>query len=101
MMPRSAGEGFAGAAVFACGGGVCAKLTELIGKLNVELHSFRPKAFLDAQAALQVREHESRVDSPTGLFEHGVRNHGDEWPFIVRSEMTLYRKLPRSIDSEG
>ena len=59
MMPRSAGEGFAGAVVFACGGGVCAKLTELIGKMNVELHSFRPKAFLDAQAALQVREHEA------------------------------------------
>ena len=36
-----------------------AKLSELIGKMNVELHSFRPKALLDAQAALQVRDHEA------------------------------------------
>jgi 20S proteasome alpha/beta subunit len=35
------------------------KLTDLIGKMSVELHSFRPQAFLDAQAALQKREHEA------------------------------------------
>ena len=36
-----------------------AKLTELIGKMNVELHSFRPQAFIEAQAKLGVREYEA------------------------------------------
>jgi 20S proteasome alpha/beta subunit len=36
-----------------------AKLTELIGKMNVELHSFRPQAFIDAQRLIQMREHQA------------------------------------------
>jgi hypothetical protein len=65
-----------------------AKLSELIGKMNVELHSFRPESVARCAGSTASARSRSLVDSATGLVEHGVRNHGDDSPFVVRSEMT-------------